>query len=198
MKSKSNKLKETNLIKYLQIFVPILISLFALIIAFESWRTSLNTYEYQNRPWLIMNIVKNENTKSYYDLAIIKGDLVLTVIVEIVNKGSSPAINVKVPNIINCGYTNNMNVNKITTPSQIVLGQNEKYYYFFPIHGKLVSSNNINAYYALEEHKNKLEGIKARFIVTYEGLSIKGKEYRTIVNYYIEKKQGFSFRWFNH
>lgn len=170
-------------------FWAVIISALALFVAYKSWDTSQKTlklgiesYEFQNRPWLILNIKKNKDTDRYYDIVKDGDSLFWKIQIQIENKGLSPATNIKMPII---GSLKDLNGTDKTTPidlERIVLGQGEKYFYDFSMGGSF--KGNLDE--LLEMYKQNDKGLEISFPLSYEGLIHKEKKYKTKIKYMIK------------
>jgi hypothetical protein len=164
------------------------IAFLALIIAFVSWRTShktlklgIESYEFQNRPWLLIDIKKDEKSQRYFNIVREGNSIFWVVQILIENKGLSPAKDIKLPSIGN--LKDIVGTNKIAPINldKIVLGQGQKYIYTLSFGGDF--KGNVEEIF--NKYKENDKELNLSFFLTYKGMINPKKEYKTNMNYQI-------------
>lgn len=170
-------------------FWAVIISALALLVAYKSWDTSQKTlklgiesYEFQNRPWLILNITKNKDTERYYDI-VKEGDSIFWKFqIQIENKGLSPAKNIKMPISLNLKDLYGTDKTAPIELDRIVLGQGEKYLYDFSMGGTF----NGNLDELIAKYRDNDNGLQVLFPLSYQGLIHPEKIYKTTIKFMIK------------
>ena len=157
--------------------LAIMIAVVSLIYSNKSNKRSINMQEMQTRPWLTACVIKNEVTKRYYDIVESDGYIDWKFEIEIENRGSTPANNIKLPRIANIKDITTVNENVFFEIDNIILGQGQKYRYTMSIGGKPMKP--IEKDLLLETYKKNDKGLIFKFIVKYNGLLKPDKIYST-------------------
>ena len=164
--------------------LAILMAALSLILSNNSNNRSTKIQEMQTRPWLIATVVKNKETGRYYDIIEENGYIDWNFQIEIENKGTTPANNIKLPNTANLKDTKSINENLFVEIPNIVLGQGQKYSYTFSIGGKPKKVEEKEL--MVKRYKKNDGGLIFKFKVKYKGLFNQNTIYSTKTTFDIQ------------
>lgn len=169
--------------------ITVSLAFLALVIAFVSWKTSqknlklaIESYEFQNRPWLLVNIKKDEETQRYFNIVKEDNSIYWKIYIVIENKGLSPAKDIQIPSFGNLKDSHGTNETAPMILDKIVLGQGQKYVYTLSFGGEF--KGDLEELYKGYVERDK--DLDLSFFVNYKGMINSEKEYKTKMNYHIE------------
>ena len=141
--------------------------------------------EIQNRPWLTVKVVNNEETDRFFDIEKNGNEIHWKVSFLVTNKGTTPATNISLPSTLNFKDIGNIDEDHVVELNNIVLAQGEKYQYNFAMCGQAGPEQSVDE--LLAKFKANDAPLEFDFPVTYEGIVKEGMKYKTKVRYEIKK-----------
>jgi len=164
--------------------IAILISIISYTTSRISGNKSNKTQELQTRPWLISSIHKNDETDRYYNITEKDGYINWEIEIDIENKGTTPANNIRIPQQLNLKDIKTTNENLFFNIDNVILGQGQKYRYQLSIGGKPENKDNLEQ--MLKQYKKNDKGLLFKFSVLYNGLINQKNEYKSTTNFDIK------------
>ena len=143
----------------------------------EALQVSKESLLIQTRPWITIKVSKQKESERYYNIVKEENSIYwkLTLILE--NIGSSPATNIRYPQLFNLRDIVGTNETHLLLLDNIILGHSQKYKYDLSIGGQVKPGKDIDK--MLERYLKNDAGLKFTFVVYYNGLYEQEKEFKT-------------------
>lgn len=150
-------------------------------------QTNQNKFqETLTRPWLDVKIVKDITTGWFYKIVPDGNKMNIVLEFEIVNIGSSPAVEIETPTEANIKDTAFTNFHHKLKSENIILGQGQKYGYTITMEMQSGSQQEVDK--LIEKYNSQDIGLQFTFIVMYKGLLSPQCDYKTKKTFQINKK----------